>query len=113
MPDQADKLGSLWKKQSTKASYMTGEVKIDGKKIRLIVFQNNRKTKETQPDFDIFIARRQTSDYRPDAQIAKENPSFTPVSQDYTMDDKRAEKAKEHLQDLRDSGNWQDQEIPF
>ena len=104
MPDPADKLGSLWCKTSSKAKYMTGEIKINGVKTRLIVFANNRKDKDIQPDFEIFQARNQTSDYRPDAQIARENPSFTPAGQDYTMDDKRAEKAKEH---------WQDQEIPW
>jgi len=54
-------IGALWiskddegvpKKDKKGNHYMTGEVTIDGKKVRVMLFKNN-KTKESQPDYQL------------------------------------------------------------
>lgn len=59
MPEQkpeqkSDRIGALWKKVSknTGNEYFTGEIEINGEKHGIVMFYN-KKTKETQPDFNI------------------------------------------------------------
>lgn len=51
-------IGALWEK-FTKAgqSYFTGNVEVNGAKIKIVVFKNNKKSKETQPDYNILISQ--------------------------------------------------------
>lgn len=50
-------IGGLWKKTSKNgASYLSGNVEIDGKKIRISVFPNKYKKKETSPDYTINLS---------------------------------------------------------
>lgn len=50
-------IGALWAKSSKRGMYFSGNIEIDGKKIPLVVFQNNRKSKPNQPDYNIMIAQ--------------------------------------------------------
>ena len=46
-------IGALWlKKAKTGTTYMSGVIEKDGKKIRIVVFKNN-KEKDNQPDYRI------------------------------------------------------------
>lgn len=48
--------GALWKSDKREGMY-TGSLEVDGKKIKVVAFVNDRKTKDTQPDISILIAR--------------------------------------------------------
>jgi len=56
-------IGALWARESrnTNQKYLAGHVKleVDGeeKTVKLVVFKNNRKEKENQPDYQIYKAR--------------------------------------------------------
>lgn len=50
-------IGALWAKTSKKGMYYSGTLEIDGRKIPIVCFQNNRKTKPNQPDFNIMVAQ--------------------------------------------------------
>ena len=46
-----EKIGALWSKRSSKGlEYLSGT--IGGKKV--VVFKNERKTKDTQPDWNVY-----------------------------------------------------------
>jgi uncharacterized protein (DUF736 family) len=51
-------IGALWEK-FTKAGqpYFTGNVEINNEKIKIVVFKNNKKSKDTQPDYHILISK--------------------------------------------------------
>ena len=49
------KIGALWLKDGKKGKFMSGQIELDGKKISVLVFKNN-KTKPTHPDYQIVLA---------------------------------------------------------
>jgi len=50
-------IGAFWKKESKAGKvYYSGNIEIAGNKIPLVMFENTRKEKETQPDLQIFIS---------------------------------------------------------
>jgi hypothetical protein len=55
-----DKIGALWEKVKNDKKYFTGSIEIDGKKIPIVVFSNN-KTKDTQPDWNILKSKPRES----------------------------------------------------
>lgn len=56
-----ESIGALWVKQSPKGQYMTGTIELEGKKISIVCFLNDRKTKDIQPDWRILISQRPDS----------------------------------------------------
>lgn len=50
-------IGALWAKTSKRGMYYSGTLEIDGRKIPIVCFQNNRKSKPNQPDFNIMVAQ--------------------------------------------------------
>ena len=53
MPSKDDKLGALWFKQKGELHYFTGE--ISG--VKVVVFQNQYKEQEKQPDWIVYKSR--------------------------------------------------------
>jgi uncharacterized protein (DUF736 family) len=57
---QKRECGALWKKESPTQKYFSGHVKVtdngEEKMVRLIVFSNRNKEKDSQPDFRIYTA---------------------------------------------------------
>lgn len=56
MPGSENKIGALWiKEQRGGAEYFSGEIEIDGRKQRVVVFKNGYRTDENrQPHFIIY-----------------------------------------------------------
>lgn len=54
-------IGALWVKQSARGQYMTGNIEINGVKTQIVCFLNDRKTKETQPDWNILVSTMPSS----------------------------------------------------
>ena len=56
MSDRPQPIGALWARSSKGSgkAYYTGEVTIAGETHRIVVFTNDYKTKENQPDLKIF-----------------------------------------------------------
>jgi hypothetical protein len=52
-------IGALWAKDSGGNKFLSGEIEIDGKKTRIVIFKNNRKEKETHPDYNILLSDKQ------------------------------------------------------
>lgn len=52
--------GALWNKESEKmGKYMSGEIEVLDRRIRIVVFSNKQKDSETQPDWRICIEMRE------------------------------------------------------
>lgn len=48
-------MGALWIKTSKNGNkFFSGVVEMDGKKKKIVIFKNNRKEKDNQPDYQIF-----------------------------------------------------------
>lgn len=50
------KFGALWKKEKDGRVYMTGEMTVNGKEIKIVCFLREKKS-DKEPDFDILTAR--------------------------------------------------------
>jgi len=55
---QKRECGALWKKESPSQKYFSGHVKVDDdgeeKLLRVVVFSNRHKSKDSHPDFRIY-----------------------------------------------------------
>lgn len=49
-------IGGLWKKETPKARFLSGNIEINGVKHSIVVFANRNK-KDKQPDFQIFLSK--------------------------------------------------------
>jgi len=50
-------IGALWIKEGTNGEFFKGNIKLDnGEKINIVIFKNNYKNKEAQPDYQILKA---------------------------------------------------------
>ena len=49
------KLGALWNNGKGDKKYMSGVIEIDDKKTSIIVFKNDYKREDKQPDYNIFL----------------------------------------------------------
>jgi hypothetical protein len=53
-----DKIGALWENTTGKGQkYLSGQIEIDGKKIRIVAFKNGYKKEDKHPDWNIMISR--------------------------------------------------------
>jgi len=56
------KFGSLWENTSHNGkTFLSGEMTINGKKIRIVAFKRMEKKNDKEPDWDILTAKEQTS----------------------------------------------------
>lgn len=51
-------IGALWVKEGKKGQFLSGKLDINGEKISVVAFKN-KKTKENQPDYRIFVSSPQ------------------------------------------------------
>lgn len=67
MPEQKEKsIGALWKKESSKGTtFLSGELEIEGKKHRIVVFKNTYKEQEKHPDYRIFLSQPMKQEAKP------------------------------------------------
>lgn len=68
-----NRIGALWIKRKNNNVFMSGELEIDGEKIRILVFKNTYKEQDNQPDYNIMLPRdesrrdsRRNDDYNDD-----------------------------------------------
>ena len=52
------KIGALWVKKNDRGEFMTGEVEVNGEKIKIVVFKNE-KLSDKHPDWAILKSREQ------------------------------------------------------
>lgn len=51
-------IGALWLKMSNNGKkFYSGNIEIEGKKIQIVAFPNDYKTKENQPDIQILLSK--------------------------------------------------------
>lgn len=49
----AKNIGALWKKEKNGKTFLSGTIEIGAIKVKVCVFKNDRKDKETSPDYRI------------------------------------------------------------
>lgn len=52
-----EKLGALWENNGPKGKYYTGEVEVDGVKVKVVCFPNGYKETDRHPDLIIYKSR--------------------------------------------------------
>lgn len=52
--NKREELGALWKRQGRSQTYLTGYVNYKGERLNLVVFSQQSKKSENQPDFRIY-----------------------------------------------------------
>jgi len=61
---QERECGALWKRTSPNQTYLSGHVEVDElgskKKVKVVVFSNKNKNKDTQPDYRVYLSRPAT-----------------------------------------------------
>lgn len=67
---QDDRLGALWQKRSAKGEYMTGNIEINGEKIGVVVFSNDKRGNDKAPDWRILRAKPRAEQGTPIAALA-------------------------------------------
>ncbi len=64
----SDKIGALWKSDSTnpKAPFAKGEIDFMGRKLRVVIWNNNKRPDKKDPDFTIALDKpREEREERP------------------------------------------------
>jgi uncharacterized protein (DUF736 family) len=54
---KGDELGALWEKDNGKGTFFTGNVLINGEKVKIVAFRNSHKTNANSPDYRILRSR--------------------------------------------------------
>lgn len=49
------KIGAFWKAKPGSKALVNGQIEIDGKKMRVGLYENNHKTKDTSPDYTLLL----------------------------------------------------------
>ncbi len=63
------KIGALWLKTTPRGEkYMSGQIELNGEKIRFAVFKNTKKELEKQPDYNILLSGQQNQPQSPPSQ---------------------------------------------
>ena len=82
-------VGAFWKKKNDKGSYCTGYLVIDelGQKIkkRVIMFANKNKSKDTSPDFIVYLSNENEEQQKPTSSntaVKKPAKVAVPVNDD-------------------------------
>jgi len=57
MSDKEKPVGALWKKEGQYGHYYSGEIEINGEKIRIVCFANQHKKESKHPDYKIYISK--------------------------------------------------------
>lgn len=72
-----DSIGALWTKTGRKEDFLSGLITINGEKIGIVVFKNNFKQTDKQPDWKIYKAReKETTQTPPPAANEQEDIPF-------------------------------------
>lgn len=74
-----DEMGLLWRKQG-KVEYWSGFIKIGNDKVRIVVFEQRNKNKDTDPDFVIKKSTFQTGTQTTNVNknVSKPKPATRP-----------------------------------
>jgi hypothetical protein len=77
----SDKIGALWKSDSTnpKAPFAKGEIDFMGRKLRVVIWNNNKRPDKKDPDFTIALDKP-----REEGQVIPNKPSTALYSPDAT-----------------------------
>lgn len=50
-------IGALWKKESQRGEFFSGNVEVNGEKIQIVVFPNTYKKADNHPDYRILLSQ--------------------------------------------------------
>ena len=49
-----ESLGALWKRQGTKGEFFTGNIEVNGTKLDIVIFSNDKGDNPKRPDYKIY-----------------------------------------------------------
>jgi len=86
-----DNIGALWVKEGKKGDFYSGYIEVENggkkEKIRIVVFKNNYKNKETSPDFQILKSKMTEEEkYKKEEREAIQNEKTYDNEEDYAVD---------------------------
>ena len=71
-------IGALWKKDGPTQKYLSGYLTIDEfgtkTKVNVVVFGNKNKSKDTAPDFRVYLSKENTNNKNEVPVVAKSTP---------------------------------------
>jgi len=89
MENKNQSIGGLWKKTSPKGEFFSGEIELEGKKVRVVVFANDKTNPNTgirndkAPDYRILLAREQEAPTSAPSAPAKRVPAKSASTQNW------------------------------
>jgi hypothetical protein len=82
MSDEKQKeLGALWINQGPRGEYLTGNIEINGEKIKVVAFKNDNKKNPAEPDWRVLKSvpkENKTESVLPSYPAAEINPEDVP-----------------------------------
>ena len=80
-------IGALWVKEGQKGEFYKGHIKLDnGEKVNIVIFKNNYKNKENQPDYQILKAKSNKDEqYEEEEREAIQNEEIFGANLDNTL----------------------------
>jgi uncharacterized protein (DUF736 family) len=93
-------IGALWKKDGPSQKYLSGYLTIDElgtqTKVNVVVFSNKNKSKDTAPDFRVYLSKENTPN-QASAQTTTQAPVKTVVAPVAKAKVKQVEEVEEDL----------------
>lgn len=75
--EENNRIGALWLKEAKSGTkYMSGNIEIDGKKIYVAVFRNNKDGKEARPDYVILRSEMKQQKPEPKQEAFEDDIPF-------------------------------------
>ena len=59
------KIGGLWLKDGQKGKFFSGQLELDGKKIDILVFKNDKGDNPKRPDYQIMLRDDEPQEWQP------------------------------------------------
>jgi len=66
--EQQKSIGAIWERDGKGGPYLSGEIEIDGQKVRFVAFRNRHKKEQKHPDWRILPSQERGGSVPPESQ---------------------------------------------
>lgn len=73
MSDKLENIGALWEKENDKGRFFTGNIKIGGIDVNVIIFSNKFKQTDKHPTHVVFLGNRNRNQQHPHSGYKSNN----------------------------------------
>ncbi len=76
-----ESIGAIWERDGKGGVFLSGEIEVDGQKVKFVAFRNKYKKEEKHPDWRILAGQERTGQRDPrrvtarDDEMASDNPN--------------------------------------